>query len=286
MLASMIRAALSQRLLVLVVSLSMAGTPVLGLINGWMTRGFVTPPSEPYNVAPPDERPVIIAGCLLAGPLVCGTSQAVNDWYDREVDAINEPDRPIPSGRIPGRWGLYLSFMWTAASLLLASQLGVWVFGAAALGLVLAWMYSMPPFRLKQNGWLGNGACAITYEGFAWFTGAAVMLGGLPPSAERIVIDSHTDGTNAVEDNGPVAMVAMARWYARRANRIGGAKAGFKLPATSGRTVLFVSTVDGLAARQFQTDACLQQARHAKNTALHRPQLVRESQFRPLVVGA
>jgi hypothetical protein len=33
-------------------------------------------------------------------------------------------------------------------------------------------------------------------------------------SAQRIVIDSHTDGTNAVEDNGPVAMVAMARYMA------------------------------------------------------------------------
>ncbi|MBL7406071.1 UbiA family prenyltransferase, partial [Escherichia coli] len=53
--------------------------------------------------------PVIAAGILLAGPLVCATSQAANDWFDRHVDAINEPDRPIPSGRIPGRWGLYLA---------------------------------------------------------------------------------------------------------------------------------------------------------------------------------
>ena len=48
---------------------------------------------------------VIVAGVLLAGPLVCATSQAANDWYDRHVDAINEPGRPIPSGRVPGRWG-------------------------------------------------------------------------------------------------------------------------------------------------------------------------------------
>ena len=47
--------------------------------------------------------PLVIGGTLLAGPLVCGTSQAVNDWFDRHVDAINEPNRPIPSGRMPGR---------------------------------------------------------------------------------------------------------------------------------------------------------------------------------------
>ena len=44
-------------------------------------------------------------GVILAGPLVCATSQAVNDWFDRHVDAINEPQRPIPSGRMPGTLG-------------------------------------------------------------------------------------------------------------------------------------------------------------------------------------
>ncbi|CAL8977128.1 Homogentisate phytyltransferase [Rhodoplanes serenus] len=125
--------------------------------------------------------PVVIAGIVLCGPLLVATSQVVNDWFDRHVDAINEPQRPIPSGRIPGRWGLWLAILWTAMSLALASQLGAWVFGAAAVGLVLAWLYSAPPVRLKQNGWWGNAACAITYEGFAWFTGAAVMIGDVPP---------------------------------------------------------------------------------------------------------
>ncbi|MBX7197965.1 MAG: monovalent cation:proton antiporter-2 (CPA2) family protein [Rhodospirillaceae bacterium] len=59
-----------EQLLVLVVSLSMAGTPILSLINDLMTRGFVAPPSEPYNVAPPDERPVIIAGFGRFGQIV------------------------------------------------------------------------------------------------------------------------------------------------------------------------------------------------------------------------
>ena len=44
-------------------------------------------------------------GVALTGPLVCGTSQAVNDWYDRHVDAINEPGRPIPSGAYSGPLG-------------------------------------------------------------------------------------------------------------------------------------------------------------------------------------
>ncbi len=124
---------------------------------------------------------IVIAGIILAGPLMCATSQVVNDWYDRHVDAINEPHRPIPSGRIPGHWGLYLSLIWTTVSLLLAYLLGTWVFGAALIGMVIAWIYSAPPLRLKGNGWWGNLAAGISYEGLAWFTGATIMIGGAMP---------------------------------------------------------------------------------------------------------
>jgi chlorophyll synthase len=127
-----------------------------------------------------DRWPAVLAGLLLAGPLVCGTSQAVNDWFDRHVDAINEPHRPIPSGRMPGRWGLAIAIGWTALSLLVAGLVGPFVLAAASFGLVLAWIYSAPPLRLKKNGWLGNAAVAICYEGLPWFTGAAVMSAALP----------------------------------------------------------------------------------------------------------
>jgi len=99
------------------------------------------------------------------------------------VDAINEPGRPIPSGRIPGQWGLYIAVIWTGLSLLVAGLLGRWVLISAIVGLALAWAYSAPPLRLKRNGWWGNAACGFSYEGLAWVTGAAVMLGGaLPPA--------------------------------------------------------------------------------------------------------
>lgn len=132
------------------------------------------------GLAVTDRWPYLIAGILLAGPMVCGTSQAVNDWFDRHVDAINEPDRPIPSGRVPGVWGLYIAVAWTVLSLLLATALGLWGFAAAVVGLALAWAYSAPPLRLKQNGWWGNSAVAGCYEGLPWFTGAAVMAAAFP----------------------------------------------------------------------------------------------------------
>jgi chlorophyll synthase len=125
---------------------------------------------------------VILLGILLTGPLVCASSQAVNDWFDRHVDALNEPNRPIPSGRIPGRWGLYLGIIWSLLSLAVSSFLGTWGFYATLLALAFSWAYSMPPIRLKQNGWYGNLACSISYEGLAWITGAALLSVSLTPS--------------------------------------------------------------------------------------------------------
>jgi chlorophyll synthase len=135
------------------------------------------------GVSPAGQWPLILSGVLLAGPLICGTSQAVNDWFDRHVDAINEPRRPIPSGRMPGQWGLYIAVVWTAVSLAVAGMLGRWVFVASLVGMALAWAYSAPPFRLKRNGWWGNSAVAICYEGVPWLT-AVVVMTGVPPRAE------------------------------------------------------------------------------------------------------
>ncbi len=142
--------------------------------------------------------PLMLAGIVLAGPLVCGTSQAVNDWFDRHVDAINEPDRPIPSGRVPGPWGLWIALIWTGLSLLVATVLGPWCFGAAVVALAAAWAYSAPPLRLKQNGWWGNTAVGACYEGLPWFTGAAVMVGGLPDWRIILIAVLYSAGAHGI----------------------------------------------------------------------------------------
>jgi chlorophyll/bacteriochlorophyll a synthase len=142
---------------------------------------------------------LVLVGVLLSGPLVCATSQAVNDWFDRHVDAINEPHRPIPSGRMPGRWGLYVACVWTALSLTVATLLGPWGFAAAVVGLLLAWAYSAPPLRLKANGWWGNAACGVCYEGLAWVTGAVVMAGGqAPPWPSLLLAALYSAGAHGI----------------------------------------------------------------------------------------
>ncbi|MEL6197128.1 MAG: UbiA family prenyltransferase, partial [Pseudomonadota bacterium] len=115
-----------------------------------------------------DTWALVLGGVILAGPLVCAMSQAANDWYDRHVDAVNEPDRPIPSGRIPGDWGFWIAVIWTLIALVVGALLGPWGFAATVVASALAWAYSAPPFRFKQNGWLGAATTGLAYEGLPW----------------------------------------------------------------------------------------------------------------------
>jgi len=140
----------------------------------------------------------LIAGILLTGPIVCGTSQVINDYCDRHVDAINEPNRPIPSGRIPGRWPVWIAVIGSAISLALATALGPWVVLATCVALFCGWAYSSPPFRFKRSGWLGPLVCALSYEGLSWFTGASVMLGGLPGSITLATLLLYSLGAHGI----------------------------------------------------------------------------------------
>ncbi len=145
-----------------------------------------------------DRWGLLIAGMLLAGPLVCGNSQTINDWFDRHVDAINEPKRPIPSGRIAGRWGLGIAIGGTIISLFVGWAINPVVGAATVLGVFLAWIYSAPPIRAKANGWWGPGVCAAAYEGLTWFTGAAAMVGGLPEPRILVILALYAAGAHGI----------------------------------------------------------------------------------------
>jgi len=130
---------------------------------------------------------LVALGVLLAGPVVCGMSQAANDWCDRHVDAINEPDRPIPSGRVPGRWGLWVALAMSALAFALGWQLGPYGFAATIAGVAAAWAYSAEPVRLKRSGIWGPGLVGLSYETLPWITGAAVLSAGAPSAPVLIV---------------------------------------------------------------------------------------------------
>ena len=138
---------------------------------------------------------LIALGVLLAGPVVCGMSQAANDWCDRHVDAINEPHRPIPSGRVPGRWGLWVALAMSGLAFVIGWQLGPYGFAATVAGVAAAWAYSAEPVRLKRSGLWGPGLVGLSYETLPWITGAAVLSAGAPDG--RVVLIALLYGIGA-----------------------------------------------------------------------------------------
>ncbi len=129
------------------------------------------------------ENVLIAAACMfMSGPLLAGYTQTINDFSDREIDAINEPYRPIPSGAISVPQvvaqilvllfaGLSLSYLLDRAvghefPIMLCLTIG---------GAFLAYIYSAPPLKLKQNGWLGNYALGSSYIALPWWAGHALF---------------------------------------------------------------------------------------------------------------
>ncbi len=129
------------------------------------------------------ENVLKIAACmLLSGPLMAGYTQTTNDFYDREIDAINEPYRPIPSGAISVPQVVTQILVLLGAGLALGYGLDVWaghefpiMFCLTLGGAFLAYIYSAPPLKLKQNGWLGNYALGASYIALPWWAGHALF---------------------------------------------------------------------------------------------------------------
>ncbi len=135
------------------------------------------------------EHVLMAATCmLLSGPLLTGYTQTLNDFYDREIDAINEPYRPIPSGAISIPQVVTQILVLLGAGIGLAYALDRWAGHAfptitvlAIAGSFLSYIYSAPPLKLKRNGWLGNYALGASYIALPWWAGHA-LFGDLNPT--------------------------------------------------------------------------------------------------------
>lgn len=129
------------------------------------------------------EYGLIAAACmLLSGPLLTGYTQTLNDFYDREIDAINEPYRPIPSGVISIPQVVTQIVVLLVAGIGVAFALDRWaghsfptITALAIGGSLVSYIYSAPPLKLKQNGWLGNYALGASYIALPWWAGHALF---------------------------------------------------------------------------------------------------------------
>ncbi|AFZ46570.1 chlorophyll synthase [Cyanobacterium stanieri PCC 7202] len=125
---------------------------------------------------------IALACMFMSGPLLTGYTQTINDFYDREIDAINEPYRPIPSGAITIPQVVTQILVLLVGGIAIAYGLDMWaghefpVLTCLAVGgSFVSYIYSAPPLKLKQNGWLGNYALGSSYIALPWWAGHALF---------------------------------------------------------------------------------------------------------------
>ncbi len=104
----------------------------------------------------------------IAGALIDAGGNIINDFFDVEIDKVNKPHRPIPSGLISRGFALFLYFITTVSGLILALFLNKYAFTIALISTVIIFSYS---FKLKRIPLLGN----LTV---AFMTGLAFVFAG------------------------------------------------------------------------------------------------------------
>jgi len=96
---------------------------------------------------------VYLAFAFLAGFTLTGAAMVINDYYDRDIDAVNEPGRPIPSGDVKPREAIAYSLLLSATGLTAAGLTSIPAFGVAVFSWVVMMTYSAWG---KRMGFLGN----------------------------------------------------------------------------------------------------------------------------------
>lgn len=119
----------------------------------------------------PPAREVLLGFVALF--FISGSANVANDYFDRDVDRVNIPTRPLPSGRISVR-GLWLLFLvCSVAGLAAAALLGPPVLLLAAVFWGIALFYNI---KLKEYGIAGNLVVATCVS-------VTVIFGGIVAGA-------------------------------------------------------------------------------------------------------
>jgi geranylgeranylglycerol-phosphate geranylgeranyltransferase len=132
---------------------------------------------------------------FMAGFLLLAASMVLNDYFDREIDKINEPERPLPAGLIKPAQALSFSLILAAFGFWFAGNSGAWPLVIALMSVIVMISYNS---KLKKTGLLGNAlvstnvAIPFIYGGFVvgsptWSLGIFSLLAFLSSMGREIV---------------------------------------------------------------------------------------------------
>jgi geranylgeranylglycerol-phosphate geranylgeranyltransferase len=155
---------------------------VLTLIGAYITGNVTT---YPFNAG------LAVAATVFA---VAG-GNAINDYFDREIDRINTPERPIPRGAVSPRGALVFSVVSFIVAVLLALTLPLLAIGIAAINLV-----ALVAYTELFKGLPGAGNIVVAYLGGSTFLfgGAAVASGELTTVSTLAVLAALSTVTREI----------------------------------------------------------------------------------------
>ena len=127
--------------------------------------------------------PIILA--MIAVFFETAAGNVINDYFDYNIDLINKPERPIPSGRISlknGRNYAYLLFLaGTVCGFLISLLTNNWIpFAIVLIADVVLYLYA---YKLKSTPLIGNLAVGF-------MTGFGFVFGGFSLNNPTIIVTS------------------------------------------------------------------------------------------------
>lgn len=145
-------------------------SPALMCVCGAIASGQYFHPTNPGDLM------LVVLGAIMMGPLATGFSQSINDYYDRELDAINDPSRPIPAGDVTLTEARINWIVLAVVSMLVSLAFNnPWIVVLMIAGLLLGAAYSVPPLKLKKNVWLSAPAVGLGYACMSWVAGHMIF---------------------------------------------------------------------------------------------------------------
>ncbi|MFW5919670.1 MAG: geranylgeranylglycerol-phosphate geranylgeranyltransferase [Halanaeroarchaeum sp.] len=128
-------------------------------------------------------RPMFAGAAVIATWLATAAGNAINDYFDRDIDRINAPDRPIPRGAVSVRGALIYSAVLFGGAVVFALLLPVLAIGIAAINLLALIAYTR-----VFKGLPGAGNAVVAYLGGSTFLFGAAAVGDVRAGAVLFVL--------------------------------------------------------------------------------------------------
>ncbi|HDI12964.1 MAG: digeranylgeranylglyceryl phosphate synthase [Hadesarchaea archaeon] len=130
---------------------------------------------------------LILLLAFTVAAFVSGGGNAINDYFDRDIDRINRPNRPIPSGKITPKVALFTAHILFTTGIIFTIFLNIYCFLLATLNSVILFVYA---WKLKRLGLVGNISIGYLVGSTLLFGGLATahLRGGILVPAELLVL--------------------------------------------------------------------------------------------------